>query len=80
MSKKKVAKQLGLTAAVAASAVVAANPASAASASTVETAVVQAEKDAIALGKFYRSTDLNVSADFSAAYNKAKKSIESAKA
>jgi len=80
MSKKKVAKQLGLTAAVAASAVVAANPASAASASTVETAVIQAEKDAIALGKFYRSTDLNVSADFSAAYNKAKKSIESAKA
>lgn len=80
MSKKKVAKQLGLTAAVAASAVVAANPASAASASTVETAVVQAEKDAIALGKFYRNADLEVSADFSAAYNKAKKSIESAKA
>ncbi|WP_078431847.1 hypothetical protein [Metabacillus halosaccharovorans] len=80
MSKKKVAKQLGLTAAVAASAVVAANPASAASASQVETAVVQAEKDAIALGKFYRSTNLEVSADFSAAFNKAKKSIESAKA
>lgn len=80
MSKKKVAKQLGLTAAVAASAVVAANPASAASASQVETAVVQAEKDAIALGKFYRNANLEVSAEFSVAYEKAKKSIASAKA
>ncbi|UPG65547.1 hypothetical protein [Metabacillus endolithicus] len=79
MSKKKVAK-FGLTAAAAVTTVVAANPAGAAAASSVEQAVVQASTNAKALTKFYGNTDLTVSAEFTAAFNSAKKSIANAKA
>ncbi|MED4454486.1 Ig-like domain-containing protein [Metabacillus fastidiosus] len=79
MSKKKVAK-LGLTAAVAATTVVAATPADAASVSTTEKAVQQAAQSANALVKYYSSTDLKVDAEFTAAFNNAKKAIANAKA
>ncbi|UHA61422.1 hypothetical protein KDJ21_007125 [Metabacillus litoralis] len=79
MSKKKVAK-FGLTAAAAVTTVVAANPAGAAAASSVEQAVVQASTNAKALTQFYGNTDLTVSAEFTAAFNSAKKSIANAKA
>ncbi|MGG3804395.1 hypothetical protein [Metabacillus fastidiosus] len=79
MSKKKVAK-LGLTAAVAATTFVAANPADAASVSQAEQAVKKAEQNAKGLVKFYSSEDLKVSAEFTASYNNVRKLISDAKA
>ncbi|MGG3859311.1 hypothetical protein ABET41_15355 [Metabacillus fastidiosus] len=79
MSKKKVAK-LGLTAAVAATTFVAANPADAASVSQAEQAVKKAEQNARGLVKFYSSEDLKVSAEFTASYNNVRKLISDAKA
>jgi hypothetical protein len=79
MSKKKAAK-LGLTAAVAASAFVAGNPADAAAATTVEQLVTNAEKAANQLKPFYGSTSLEVSAEFTAKFNAAKAAIAKAKA
>ncbi|MGG3888558.1 hypothetical protein [Metabacillus fastidiosus] len=79
MSKKKIAK-FGLTAAVAATTVVAATPADAAAASTTEKAVQQASQSAGALVKYYSSTDLKVSGEFTTANNNAKKAIANAKA
>ncbi|MEC2076096.1 hypothetical protein [Metabacillus fastidiosus] len=79
MSKKKIAK-FGLTAAVAATTVVAATPADAAAASTTEKAVQQAAQSANALVKYYGSTDLKVSSEFTTAFNSAKKAVANAKA
>ncbi|MGG3887956.1 Ig-like domain-containing protein [Metabacillus fastidiosus] len=79
MSKKKVAK-LGLTAAIAATTFVAANPADAASVSQAEQAVKKAEQNAKGLVKFYSSEDLKVSAEFTASYNNVRKLISDAKA
>ncbi|MED4455973.1 hypothetical protein [Metabacillus fastidiosus] len=79
MSKKKIAK-FGLTAAVAATTVVTATPADAASVSATEKAVQQAAQSANALVKYYSSTDLKVSGEFTTALNNAKKAIANAKA
>ncbi|MEC2077849.1 Ig-like domain-containing protein [Metabacillus fastidiosus] len=79
MSKKKIAK-FGLTAAVAATTVVAATPADAASVSATEKAVQQASQSANALVKYYSSTDLKVTGEFTTAFNNAKKAIANAKA
>jgi hypothetical protein len=78
MSKKKAAK-LGLTAAVAASAFVAGNPADAA-ATTAEKLVTNAENAAKQLKAFYGSTSLEVSADFTAKFSAAKAAVAKAKA
>ncbi|MGG3803697.1 hypothetical protein [Metabacillus fastidiosus] len=79
MSKKKIAK-FGLTAAVAATTVVAATPADAASVSATEKAVKQAAQSAGALVKYYSSTDIKVSGEFVTANNNARKAIANAKA
>ncbi|MGG3859912.1 hypothetical protein ABET41_18475 [Metabacillus fastidiosus] len=79
MSKKKIAK-FGLTAAVAATTIVAATPADAAAASTTGKAVQQAAQSANALVKYYGSTDLKVSGEFTTAHNSAKKAVANAKA
>jgi trimeric autotransporter adhesin len=79
MSKKKAAK-LGLTAAVAASAFVAGNPADAAAATKADQLVTNAVNAANQLKPFYGSTSLEVSAEFTAKFNAAKAAITKAKA
>jgi trimeric autotransporter adhesin len=78
MSKKKAAK-LGLTAAVAASAFVAGNPADAA-ATKADQLVTNAVNAAKQLKPFYGSTSLEVSASFTAKFNAAKAAVAKAKA
>jgi trimeric autotransporter adhesin len=78
MSKKKAAK-LGLTAAVAASAFVAGNPADAA-ATKADQLVTNAVNAAKQLKPFYGSTSLEVSAEFTAKFNAAKAAVAKAKA
>ncbi|MBS4195801.1 hypothetical protein [Lederbergia citri] len=77
MSKKKVAK-LGISTAIAASALIAANPADAASVSQAETLVKQAESLAKQLRPYYSAktvSDVKVSADFSSKYDETRKAI-----
>ncbi|AZB44587.1 hypothetical protein CEF21_21135 [Bacillus sp. FJAT-42376] len=82
MSKKNTVK-LGLAAAVAASSLVAANPAQAAAASKTETLVKQAEAAVAQLKPYYSVTKADqvmVSAEFTAKYNAATKAVKAAQA
>ncbi|MBS2970737.1 hypothetical protein J9317_18495 [Metabacillus sp. KIGAM252] len=82
MSKKNTVK-LGLAAAVAASSLVAANPAQAAAASKAETLVKQAEAAVAKLKPFYTITkaeQVMVSAEFTKAYNEATAAVKAAQA
>ncbi|WP_338778675.1 hypothetical protein [Metabacillus sp. FJAT-52054] len=82
MSKKNTVK-LGLAAAVAASSLVAANPAQAAAASKAETLVKNAEAAVAKLKPFYtimKAEQVMVSAEFTKAYNEATAAVKAAQA
>ncbi|KZZ85057.1 Ig-like domain-containing protein [Bacillus sp. SJS] len=82
MSKKNTVK-LGLAAAVAASSLVAANPAQAAAASNAETLVKKAEAAVAKLKPFYmisKAEQVTVSAEFTKAYNEATAAVKAAQA